>query len=137
MVTGPKVGRGIEKVFQRGGHVAETGRAAQCQSAAADQIFFSTKYCTVVWNAGCGAFGYRTDWWNRTNSRLNASHLINASGHMQREILRPLGSGVIQNQYIGGAHISSSTFSGGRPITALSPQTTMGRSSSMGFCDIA
>jgi hypothetical protein len=57
---------------------------------------------------------------------------------VQCKVLCSLGAGIVENKDVGfGTHIRLNTCSGGLPIIALVPRTTIGRSINIGCAFIA
>src|SRR5690606_28520170 len=70
-------------------------------------------------------------------ARLHAG-LLDAAGDLPGHLGGGAVAAVVQHQDVGSAHGSiSRTRSGGRPITALSPATRIGRSISLGWAAMA
>ena len=133
----PQVAALIEKILERRRHVAEAGRRAQCQTGTAGQIVQSGVGGAAVRHRRGAGLVIRRHRRHGAQARLQAG-AFHAARHLLRQPRHAAGAAVIKDQHIGVegrvAHgvTSSRTVSGGRPITARSPFTSTGRSSSLG-----
>ncbi|KPW12471.1 Uncharacterized protein ALO42_05454 [Pseudomonas syringae pv. atrofaciens] len=128
----PQVAGAVEEVFQRRGHVAEARRAAQRQAGAVFQVIEGRVQRAAFRNLGGGRFAVGGNGRYGAQPRFHAAQ-FNAAGNLPGHFAGGAVAAVIEDQNVGCAHGSSSRmFSGGRPMTALSPATRIGRSMSLG-----
>lgn len=128
----PQVAGAVEEVLQRRGHVAETRRAAKGEAGAVLQVIEGGVERTVFRDVRGDRLTLAGNRRYGTQARFETG-LFDTAGNLPGHLVGRTVAAVIQNQNVRRAHgSSSSTFSGGRPITALSPTSRIGRSISFG-----